>query len=336
VLPIAILSFVVLALVGVAGLRYVATRQSGASTGPTTTVVVEPVSPGGTADAGTLDRVRQLLLARLHAASLSGVSVTVDGSHQLVMRVSGLHEQLLRSLTAVGALSIRRVLQTSLPDNRTVPDPIPDPVYGSNVTLDQVIAKVGSAYQVAQALADHRQISAEDQELLQVFAHLGPDEVAVLPTELQFAIPTIGCAQLLARPLSSPLPDRFASCAAASPPTKYLLDTARVVGADVAHTGMHLDPAGGWALTLTFRDDTQAKWTDLTREVVAQPEPTDQVAIVVDNGVMTAPVIQAVVPGDVDIAGELTKDQVIALSAQLSTGPLPRRVRIVGIQTVGR
>jgi preprotein translocase subunit SecD len=327
---------VVLAVAGVAGLRYLVTHRSETFGGSSTTVTLEAAEVGGTVDASALDRVRQVLLARLRAAELPGVSVTIHGSRQLVVRVAGAHEQALRSIAGVGALSFRRVLQTAPQQTQASADPGAATGTGSKVTREQVAAKLGSAYQVAEAVRDPAQISAETLQLLQPFATLPPDEVAVLPAEMQYALPTISCNQLLTRPATGTNPDRFTACDTAAPSVKYLLDTARVVGGDVAGAKVHLDASGGWGLTVSFRSDAQAKWTNLTREVVANPGPTGQVAIVVDNRVVTAPAIQMVIPGDAEIAGGFSRDSSEALAAQLRTGPLPLPMRLVAVQVVRR
>jgi preprotein translocase subunit SecD len=58
----------------------------------------------------------------------------------------------------------------------------------------------------------------------------------------------------------------------------------------------------------------------------------DEIAIVVDGNVVTAPVIQGAVPGGkVQITGNFTRDYAQELAAQLQSGRLPVNFRISAI-----
>ena len=100
--------------------------------------------------------------------------------------------------------------------------------------------------------------------------------VAVLPAKLQFYLPTITCAQLNARPAGSIAdPDELAVACDEEGITKYLLDTSKVLGTDIAGADAVL-PAGTarWEIALRFTSDGQPKWTDLTREALNNHQAT--------------------------------------------------------------
>src|SRR5262249_42072882 len=59
-----------------------------------------------------------------------------------------------------------------------------------------------------------------------------------------------------------------------------------------------------------------------------------QVAIVLDNDVVSAPAIQGVIQGDAEITGTFTRDQVDTLSRQLKYGSLPVNFSIESLQHV--
>ena len=79
----------------------------------------------------------------------------------------------------------------------------------------------------------------------------------------------------------------------------------------------------------------QPKWTELTREVVdANPGAEGQVAIAMDNTVITAPVVREVLTGESAISGAFTRDEVEELSALIANGVLPVRLVITSVESV--
>ncbi|MTB25894.1 MAG: protein translocase subunit SecD, partial [Actinobacteria bacterium] len=87
---------------------------------------------------------------------------------------------------------------------------------------------------------------------------------------------------------------------------KYLLAPAKVVGADVSTASAVLDQqgGGGWMVSLDFNGDGTTKFGDLTSRVVSLPQPQNQVAIVLDGLVISAPrIISAITAGNAQITG---------------------------------
>jgi len=161
------------------------------------------------------------------------------------------------------------------------------------------------------------------------FYKLTPDEVAVLPAQMQFFVPTITCAQLNARNPQYMTDDRFlnqqvVACDQTTPDTKYLLDAAKVQGTDIGSASANYDPVnyastGGWTVNLQFKGSGQSKWSNLTAAEVGK-----QVAIVLDNQVVSAPTIQQVINGPAVISGTgITADTAHTLATQLKYGALP-------------
>jgi preprotein translocase subunit SecD len=188
--------------------------------------------------------------------------------------------------------------------------------------LAKVETKLGAAYQLAgqlQSPTDAQQLGA----YLDPFAKLSPLEVSVLPTSMQLNVPQVGCKQLNNRPTGSidPINDQVVACGEGY---KYLLDKATVVGTDVKSANYTYDSTqGGWKVTLSFKGNGQNKWTNLTKKAYGQTAPANQVAITLDNDVVSAPAIQSVISGDAEITGSFTQDQAKVLSTQLNYGALP-------------
>ncbi|HEV2088695.1 MAG TPA: protein translocase subunit SecD [Cryptosporangiaceae bacterium] len=177
---------------------------------------------------------------------------------------------------------------------------------------------------VLQQVKDPAQLA--DPRLAPLFAPaktLEPAELALLPAEWQMKFPTVSCEALNNRPAGSidAVDKQVVACEGK---TKYLLDKAKVLGTDVSGADFSFNPGGqgggtpGWRVTLKFKSDGQDKWTALTREAKGQ-----QVAVVLDNEVVSAPTINDVITGDAEITGSFTKDEAQALASKLRYGALP-------------
>lgn len=186
----------------------------------------------------------------------------------------------------------------------------------------EVQKKLGIAYQAAEQL----QSPSDAQQMgpyLEPFAKLTPQEVSVLPTSMQLNVPQVSCTQLDNRPSGSidPESQQVVACGSGY---KYLLDKASVLGTDVKSASYTYDTqAGGWKVDLSFKGSGQNKWTALTKKAYGQTAPANQVAITLDNDVVSAPAIQAVISGDAEITGSFTQSQAKVLATQLNYGALP-------------
>ena len=170
-------------------------------------------------------------------------------------------------------------------------------------------------------------------ETLKPFSALNPTEVAVLTPQMQFNVPTITCEQLDSRPAGSISKEdqQAISCQGGG---KYLLDVAKVSGTDVGNATAQLDQQGQWVVSLDFKGDGQEKWTALTREAYQNGGTTCSqaslseggnclVAVVLDNGIISAPEIQGVLTGDSQISGSFTAQTADDLAGELRYGALP-------------
>jgi preprotein translocase subunit SecD len=118
--------------------------------------------------------------------------------------------------------------------------------------------------------------------------------------------------------------------------TKYLLDVAKVEGTDISGAAAGL-PTGTntistqWQVNLTLKSAGAKAWSALTSQMFSQygnnGNPTsvrDQIAIVLDGVVISAPTVQGAMPnGDVLITGNFTQTQATQLANNLKYGQLP-------------
>ncbi|QOC92624.1 protein translocase subunit SecD [Micromonospora craniellae] len=197
--------------------------------------------------------------------------------------------------------------------------------------------KVGAeAWAAANGLQAPADLAADPSlaEKLAPFAELSGREVAVLPAQMQFNVPTIGCLQLDERPpasISDP-EQQVVSCEAGS--IKNLLDVAKVLGTDVSSATAVRDQTSQWVVSLDFTRTGGEKWTALTREAFHNEgqacdasalgdEGRCRVAVVLDNKIISSPQIQGVLVGSSQITGNFTNAEASELAGYLSYGALP-------------
>lgn len=213
-------------------------------------------------------------------------------------------------------------------------EPVPASIEQQRKAVEQ---KVGAAsWQAANGLQAPADLASDPSlaDKLKPFGTLTPQEVAVLPAQMQFNVPTIGCAQLDARPPASisDAKQQVVSCEDGA--SKYLLDQAKVLGTDVSDADAVLDQTNAWVVSLDFTGNGQGKWTALTREAFNnEGQACDatalgqdgkcRVAVVLDNEIVSSPEIQGVLTGNSQITGNFNQKDASTLAGQLRYGALP-------------
>ncbi|MFB9659858.1 protein translocase subunit SecD [Glycomyces mayteni] len=201
-----------------------------------------------------------------------------------------------------------------------------------DVTLDDVWAKVGAdAAATAQALTAAPADEAT-MALLEPFGELTPEEVSLLPANVQFFVPQITCTQLDNRPPGAvqQADIEVVACSAPEPYSaddpdlkvayKYLLQPATVLGSDVTQADVGTDQANPnmFVVNVQFSASGAESWGALTNENVGS-----QVAIVLDNEVVSAPTINEASTNSTQISGDFSADEANQLADQLNFGSLP-------------
>lgn len=108
--------------------------------------------------------------------------------------------------------------------------------------------------------------------------------------------------------------------------TKYILAPAEVLGRQISEASAGLDTQAGnaWTVSLTFDGDGTKAFGALTARVTSLPEPTNQVAIVLDGIVQSSPRINEAIPsGTAQITGSFTQVEAQDLANVLKYGALP-------------
>lgn len=108
--------------------------------------------------------------------------------------------------------------------------------------------------------------------------------------------------------------------------TKYILAPAEVLGRQISKASAGLDTQAGnaWFVSLTFNNEGTTAFGALTSRVTSLPEPTNQVAIVLDGLVVSSPRITEAIPsGTAQITGSFTQLEAQDLANVLKYGALP-------------
>ena len=107
---------------------------------------------------------------------------------------------------------------------------------------------------------------------------------------------------------------------------KYILGPAEVLGTQVSEASAGLDPSQGvaWFVSLTFNGEGTKAFGALTNRVTTLASPLNQVAIVLDGLVVSAPRINEAIPsGNAQITGSFSQLEAQDLANVLKYGALP-------------
>jgi preprotein translocase subunit SecD len=107
---------------------------------------------------------------------------------------------------------------------------------------------------------------------------------------------------------------------------KYVLAPAEVLGRQVSKASAGIDTQGGsaWFVSLTFNGEGTSAFGALTKRVTTLAAPLNQVAIVLDGLVVSAPRITEAIPsGNAQITGSFTQLEAQDLANVLKYGALP-------------
>lgn len=117
---------------------------------------------------------------------------------------------------------------------------------------------------------------------------------------------------------------------------KYVLGETKIPGTMVTKANAVLNQrTGGWMVTLDFNGEGAQRFGDLTQRVTNLQPPRNQVAIVLDGVVFSAPQIQqAILGGQAQITGSFTAEQARDLATILRYGSLPLTFEMSEVQHI--
>ncbi|HLS50262.1 MAG TPA: protein translocase subunit SecD, partial [Actinomycetaceae bacterium] len=106
---------------------------------------------------------------------------------------------------------------------------------------------------------------------------------------------------------------------------KYLLGPTDLEGTHISGASSGLEQATSrWAVTMELDSEGRSQFRDISARLVELPQPRNQFGIVLDGLVISAPVMQGIIPdGRPQITGSFTSEEAAALANQLNFGSLP-------------
>ncbi|PZS29232.1 MAG: protein translocase subunit SecD, partial [Pseudonocardiales bacterium] len=301
--------------------------------GGTTVTLKAATTNGKPPSKESLSQARTIIERRVNGSGVAEAEVLTQGKDQLVVSVPG--RQKIVQLTSTAQLRFRRVIQAQA---NTAPAVTPSP--GGSPSASPKAPVVGGASPtpskkrvLTSALVAPTPTPTPTTATSPkpgASSSAAPTDAVLTtllsrPAETLFADPRMTCQVLALRP-SGAVEDakkKQVACDTANQ-NKYLLDVAKVLGTDVSGADYQVDSTSGqWKVTVNFKNKGQGRWTDLTREAFNATPPTNRVAIVLDDSVISAPDILGVITGPADISGQFSQSEAKSLANQLKYGALP-------------
>lgn len=306
-----------------------------------TSVVLQPRVDGksGTVTAEAIDQAVSIIRQRVNSLGVAESEVVAQGSgvnRQIVISVPGENGQRVVDLVGQTAeLRFRQVLAVGSAVEAPAA-PAPSPSASASVPTTATPAPSGSK------LTKSAIFSADPTPATSPVASASPSPI-VTPN-----VPaTPEATTTSAAPVSDELSQKFAQLDCTDEKNlvgggddpnqpivtcdrdgaaRYVLGPAEVLGRQVKSATAAIDQqgTGGWFVSLNFNKEGTKKFGEITQRVVSLTPPQNQVAIVLDGLVVSAPrIIDAILGGQAQITGNFTQQEASDLANVLKYGSLP-------------
>jgi len=305
---LAILALVLIALTGLVFVQSATAVRLGLDLRGGTSVTLQPrIAPGenGKVTNEAIDQAVSIIRQRVNSLGVAESEVAAQGSgtnRQIVISVPGdTGRRVVELVGQTAELRFRQVLATSEPTALSA---------GSTaVNTGSTSASTGStAITAGSASETESPVDGISAAVNKKFAELDctkPENLrgsgADAPTETIVACDRAGL-------------------------TKYILAPAEVLGRQISKASAGIDSQGGsaWFVSLTFNGEGTSAFGAITARVTSLAAPLNQVAIVLDGLVVSAPRITEAIPsGNAQITGSFTQLEAQDLANVLKYGALP-------------
>ncbi len=317
----------VIFLQGTTKIRYGLDLQGG------TSVVLQPRVDGtnGAVTAAAIDQAVSIIRQRVNSLGVAESEVVAQGSginRQIVISVPGETGQRVVDLVGQTAeLRFRQVLAVGSAVDAPAPAPAPS---GSAAATP---APSGSKLtKSAPVLSDPSPASSATPEpIVTPNSTATPEAVANTPAaavsdELSKKFAALDCTDEKNLVGGGDDPEQPLVTCDRDGTSRFVLGPAEVLGRQVRSASAAIDQqgTGGWFVTLNFNKEGTKKFGEITQRVVSLTPPQNQVAIVLDGLVVSAPrIIDAILGGQAQITGNFTQQEASDLANVLKYGSLP-------------
>ncbi|MCW2598516.1 MAG: protein-export rane protein SecD [Frankiales bacterium] len=297
-------------------------------------VILTPKTESGAKPSNSqLTAAVEILRQRVNGAGVSEAEVVIEGA-QIVVSVPGGNRDSIATVTQAAQLQFRRVVT----EEAAVPPVVPTPSATVKTSSGPSPAKSATPKPTASTAkrpvtSGLRAAAATPTPTPSATSTPSASSATGVPAGLVVSGSVYTAANYAALDCSNPkaraggapeVPTKEIVACDRTGTVKYHLAIAKVSGKDVKGANVGADPTTGQVqVNLQFKGSGQDRWTKLTTEAYNQTPPTNQVAIVLDGVVITAPTINSVINGDAQITGQFTQKEGQDLANNLKFGALP-------------
>lgn len=316
-------------LQGTTKIRYGLDLQGG------TSVVLQPRIDGtsGTVTAAAIDQAVSIIRQRVNSLGVAESEVVSQGSginRQIVISVPGESgERVVDLVGQTAELRFRQVLAVGSAVEAP-PAPAASPAPSASAAVSATPSPSGSKLTKSAAFLSDPTPAASATPDASASAQPAPT-VAAAPAapvsdELSQKFAKLDCTDEKNRVGGGDNPDQPLVTCDRDGTSRFVLGPAEVLGRQVRSASAAIDQqgTGGWFVSLNFNKEGTKKFGEITQRVVSLTAPQNQVAIVLDGLVVSAPrIIDAILGGQAQITGNFTQQEASDLANVLKYGSLP-------------
>jgi preprotein translocase subunit SecD len=310
-----------------------------------TSVVLQPrVAGGGEVTDEALGQAVDIIRQRVNGLGVTEADVQTQGDNIVVSVPGATNQEAVELIASTAQLRFRPVLQVGPP--APVPTPSPSPTGSAspsgtaspsptstgetsappdqNRAVPRALAKQGTTATPAPSSPEPSPTgSPTSTETAPV---VPPAPSADVPPAVLREYERIDCTKARNRQGggNKPTDEPIVACDRDGN-SKYLLGPTAVEGTriDDAQAGLRQNSVE-WIVTLDFDGKGSAEFREVTTGLVGKPPPQNQFAIVLDNVVVSAPVVnEPITGGQAEISGDFTQQEARDLANVLRYGALP-------------
>jgi preprotein translocase subunit SecD len=327
-----------------------------------TQIILEPKTvEGQTVTAEQLNQARNIIVQRVDAGGVLGAEVTTQGDRNIVVSIPEIPTQEVRdAISKSSQLQFRPVLAiaagspqpqpTASPSGTASPDPSASPSGTASPAPSGAPAASPSPTPTVASSASPTNNSSVPEALMaptpspsasaspsptpsptaSTATPTSPTDLAWITPEVSAQFELLNCADLEALDNLVDDPAKPLVTCQDDGSVKYILGPVAVAGDKIsdATSGYRTNQQGVVTneveIALTLTSEGAEQYADISRAMVALPEPQNQLAATLDSRVIVAPRFnEAILDGRASITGGFTLAEARALSDQLKFGALP-------------
>lgn len=306
-----------------------------------TSVTLTPKVTSGKVTAASLTKAVEIIRQRVDKLGVSEAQVATEGSNIVVSVPGKGRSDVVDLVRRTAQLRFRQVLQSTPAGPLTAPSGTSTPATSGTPSPSTVIKPSPSQTsngRVVPHLPGAATPTLKASSKASAKASAKPSASPAVPSALEQRFAALDCTKAANRQgIGTDVPSQEIVACDRDGTSKYVLAPAAVLGTDVRTASATVDNQGlgQWQVVLNFTSKGGSKFGALTKRVTSLPEPTNEVAVVLDGVVQSAPRIQeAILDGRAQITGNFSQKEAQDLANILKFGALPVSFDVPTAQTI--